>query len=244
MDDTVVTVAQAVERIEVLDLVSDQLPLALVQLHRVTIVGEVVRLRLHSGWDPHRLRFVVEGGGFSADAFVPNAANRRGGFDIAVTRKRTLPDTVGPGMQALLVGLNPSVYSADAGIGFARPGNRFWAAASVAVEDGKTTLSQFEYQQVKGGGTWAAESFSSCRSQSLASAIWRPLGLRLERANQVPPWGVAMVTMWWARAPLVPARNHARAVIIRATPAKGVNLNVRIESVSESLRHELGSSYY
>ena len=40
------------------------------------------------------------------------------------------------------------------------------------------------------------------------------------------------------------ARNHARAVIIRATPAKGVNLNVRIESVSESLRHELGSSYY
>src|SRR5262249_40176397 len=35
----------------------------------------------------------------------------------------------GPDMRVLLVGLNPSVYSADAGRGFARPGNRFWPAA-------------------------------------------------------------------------------------------------------------------
>jgi TDG/mug DNA glycosylase family protein len=43
-----------------------------------------------------------------------------------------LPDTVGPGMRLLLVGLNPSVYTADAGVGFARPGNRFWPAALAA----------------------------------------------------------------------------------------------------------------
>ena len=35
-------------------------------------------------------------------------------------------------MRVLLVGLNPSVYSADAGHGFARPGNRFWPAALAA----------------------------------------------------------------------------------------------------------------
>jgi TDG/mug DNA glycosylase family protein len=35
-------------------------------------------------------------------------------------------------MRLLVCGLNPSVYSADAGIGFARPGNRFWAAAIAA----------------------------------------------------------------------------------------------------------------
>ena len=29
----------------------------------------------------------------------------------------------------LLVGLNPSVYSAERGVAFARPGNRFWPAA-------------------------------------------------------------------------------------------------------------------
>jgi TDG/mug DNA glycosylase family protein len=32
-------------------------------------------------------------------------------------------------MRLLVCGLNPSVYSADAGTPFARPGNRFWPAA-------------------------------------------------------------------------------------------------------------------
>ena len=49
-----------------------------------------------------------------------------------MTRARTLPDTVGPGMRLLLCGLNPSIYSADRGMGFARPGNRFWPAALAA----------------------------------------------------------------------------------------------------------------
>jgi TDG/mug DNA glycosylase family protein len=35
-------------------------------------------------------------------------------------------------MRLLVVGLNPSVYSADVGHGFARPGNRFWPAALAA----------------------------------------------------------------------------------------------------------------
>jgi TDG/mug DNA glycosylase family protein len=32
-------------------------------------------------------------------------------------------------MRLLVCGLNPSIYSADAGVGYARPGNRFWPAA-------------------------------------------------------------------------------------------------------------------
>ncbi len=54
-----------------------------------------------------------------------------------------LPDTVGPGMRVLVVGLNPSVLSADAGVGFARPGNRFWPAAlaSGLVTAARTTRS-------------------------------------------------------------------------------------------------------
>ena len=47
----------------------------------------------------------------------------------SASRARTLPDVVGPGMRLLVVGLNPSVYSADVGVGYARPGNRFWPAA-------------------------------------------------------------------------------------------------------------------
>lgn len=44
----------------------------------------------------------------------------------------TLPDTVGPNMRLLICGLNPSIYSAEVGVGFGRPGNRFWPAALAA----------------------------------------------------------------------------------------------------------------
>ena len=47
-------------------------------------------------------------------------------------RCRTLADTVGADLTLLCVGLNPSLYAADAGVGFARPGNRFWPAALAA----------------------------------------------------------------------------------------------------------------
>ena len=84
-------------------------PLALWRLHRATPVGEQVRLRFPADADAGLL---LEGGGFSNDG----------------TRLRTLADCVGPGMRLLVCGLNPSLYAADAGIGFARPGNRFWPA--------------------------------------------------------------------------------------------------------------------
>jgi TDG/mug DNA glycosylase family protein len=35
-------------------------------------------------------------------------------------------------MRLLMCGLNPSLYAADAGVGFARPGNRFWPATLAA----------------------------------------------------------------------------------------------------------------
>jgi TDG/mug DNA glycosylase family protein len=54
------------------------------------------------------------------------------GFSRRGERLRTLPDFVGPGMRVLVCGLNPSLYAADAGIPFARPGNRFWPAALAA----------------------------------------------------------------------------------------------------------------
>ncbi|MEI8000985.1 MAG: mismatch-specific DNA-glycosylase [Actinomycetes bacterium] len=43
-----------------------------------------------------------------------------------------MPDFVGAGLRLLVVGLNPREYAADAGVGFARPGNRFWPAALAA----------------------------------------------------------------------------------------------------------------
>lgn len=46
--------------------------------------------------------------------------------EIAAAHGRTLRDVLGPGLRVILVGINPSLYSAAVGHHFARPGNRFW----------------------------------------------------------------------------------------------------------------------
>ena len=50
----------------------------------------------------------------------------------------TLPDYLRPGLDIVLVGLNPSAYSARAGHYFANPRNRFWAAVSAAGLAGRS----------------------------------------------------------------------------------------------------------
>jgi double-stranded uracil-DNA glycosylase len=107
---------------------AEHVPLLLAEHHRVANVGARVSIRV-AGWDPARLRNVVVGAGFSLDSMSDSP---RGRATVDATRLRTLPDTVGPEMRTLLVGLNPSVYSADRNVPFARPGNRFWPAAIAA----------------------------------------------------------------------------------------------------------------
>ena len=75
-----------------------------------------------STWSPGRA---------SRSRTAPSPCRGRGAA-CGPSRARTLADTVGPGMRLLICGVNPSWYSADAGVGYARPGNRFWAAARAA----------------------------------------------------------------------------------------------------------------
>lgn len=127
-------------------------PLALADLHRTLAVGAPFELLVFEGdvelapndndefpgrefskWPEERLVDVVTGAGFTVEAVHGGSGTaRRSGFRVTATRARTLPDTVGPSMRLLVCGLNPSVYSADTGIGFARPGNRYWPAALAA----------------------------------------------------------------------------------------------------------------
>ncbi|MBL8777040.1 MAG: methyltransferase domain-containing protein [Acidimicrobiales bacterium] len=127
-------------------------PLALADLHRATVEGAPVELLLFEGdvdlapnetddfpgrefskWPEARLADVVVGAGFTLERIdTGGGTKRRSGFRVIATRARTLPDTVGPGMRLLMCGLNPSVYSADVGSGFARGGNRYWPAALAA----------------------------------------------------------------------------------------------------------------
>lgn len=100
---------------------------SLTALHRSTRPDQRLRALLP---DPaittrSRLDDMLEGAGFSL-------ARHQGTKPSSLTRQWTLPDTVAPTMTLLVSGLNPSPAAADAGIGFARPGNRFWPAALAA----------------------------------------------------------------------------------------------------------------
>ena len=139
---------------------SRDLPLALAHLHAALRVGSPVALsfanlaqlrltpgalkrgdgerrfndgelpgRLFTGVTAERAHALLEGAGF--DRITIDAVDEFWLW-VRARRARTLPDFVRPRMRLLICGLNPSVYSADAGIPFARPGNRFWAAACAA----------------------------------------------------------------------------------------------------------------
>jgi TDG/mug DNA glycosylase family protein len=125
---------------------SESLPMALAELHRSIVLGGALHVQVTSDrnqeneddhfpgrhftwWPAERLRDVVEGAGFTVESFVDDGEEW---IDVEATRARMLADTVGPGMRALIVGLNPGLMSADVGLSFARPGNRFWPAALAA----------------------------------------------------------------------------------------------------------------
>ena len=87
--------------------------------------------RYFSAWTLDALTDVLVGAGFDVDSCAVDPDDEFW-VEARIARAHTLPDTVGPGMRLLVCGLNPSVYSADVGTGFARPGNRFWPAALAA----------------------------------------------------------------------------------------------------------------
>jgi len=125
-----------------------RIPLALGDLHRSLRVGARFTIRLFLGedeghdtfpdtefggryfsfWHADQLQDVLIGAGFDITTTHPLKGKFRD-IQLECVRARTLPDVIGPDMRLLVCGLNPSVYAADAGVGFARPGNRFWPAA-------------------------------------------------------------------------------------------------------------------
>lgn len=128
----------------------EALPAALADLHRALAVGAPLELLVFAGegslvtgedddlpgrrfslWGSDHLVDVLVGAGFDVTR-VSVGTERWPVLRASAVRARTLPDHVGPGMRLLLCGLNPSLYAADRGVGFARPGNRFWPALLAA----------------------------------------------------------------------------------------------------------------
>jgi TDG/mug DNA glycosylase family protein len=195
-------------------LAATHVPLALAEAHRAIALGGALHVQVTSDrkqenlddrfpgrhfewWPAARLRDAIEGGGFTIDAFVDDGEEW---IDVEATRARMLPDTVGPGMRVLLVGLNPSEYAADAGVGFARPGNRFWPAA-VAAGLVTKTHDPFHLLRVDGIGMTDLVKRATPRADQLSADEFRVGAARVERLVEwLQPGAVCFVGLTGYRA--------------------------------------------
>jgi TDG/mug DNA glycosylase family protein len=175
-------------------------PAALADLHRSLAVGAPVTLFLFGGdqehgswpgddfpgrrfsrWPRPLLTDVVTGAGFTIDGFDETVdAHGDVSYEVRATRARTLADSVGPGLRLLVCGLNPSLYSADHGSGFARPGNRFWPAA---LASGLVTVARdpARARRVDGVGMTDLVKRATVRADELAAEEYRTGVARLDR---------------------------------------------------------------
>jgi TDG/mug DNA glycosylase family protein len=178
----------------------DALPLALADLHRSLGVdapiaislftGDGMRItdgdddfpgRLFSWWHPDRLRAVVEGAGFAIDDVVITEGRH---IEVRATRARMLPDFVRPGLRILFCGYNPSLYAADRGVPFARPGNRFWPAA---LASGVLTVDRDPWHAVHDDGVGFTDMVK--RATVAAAELTKDeLRAGFERVTRVCEW--------------------------------------------------------
>lgn len=216
------------------------LPLALAAVHANAAVGETVLVRL-GPLDPHRMADVVLGAGFDGlDGVGP-------GIDdptvTVVRRARTLADTVGPGMRLLLCGLNPSLYAADAGVGFARPGNRFWPAALAAglATEARNPLHALEHH---GTGMTDLVKRATVAAAELTVAEYRAGAGRIERlVRWLEPGAICFVGLAGWRAAMdrkavagpQPGGLGGRPVYVMPSTS-GLNAHSRPADLAEHLR--------
>jgi TDG/mug DNA glycosylase family protein len=235
-----------------------RVPLALADVHRATQVGGVLHVHVTSDhwrpvgepdsrfagrhfddWPLERLVDVVRGAGFTIDETRDDGEEW---VDVEATRARTLPDTVGPDMRLLLVGLNPSEYSADVGAGFARPGNRFWPAA-LAAGLVTRTHDPFHALRVDGVGMTDLVKRATPRADVLTREEFRAGAARVERlAAWLEPGAVCFIGLGGYRAAVDrkaesgwQARSFGgRPAYVMPNPS-GVNAHVKPAELAEHL---------
>jgi TDG/mug DNA glycosylase family protein len=243
-----------------LHLARVDLPWALMELHHATAVGAPVHLSMLRGdaegpfaddplagrffaqWQPEPLQRVVEGAGFDVCELASDRDDERW-MHVLATRARALPDTVGPGMRLLLCGLNPSFYAADAGIGFARPGNRFWPAALAAgiVTRDRDPRHALAHHRV---GMTDLVKRATARADELTPDEYRAGADRVERLVEwLRPGAVCFVGLSGYRA----ARDRKAVVGVQPSPfggapayvmpnPSGLNAHARPADLAEHLR--------
>ncbi len=176
---------------------------------------------------------LIEGAGFSTDA-------------DKLVKERTLPDMLAPNLRAVMVGLNPSLRSADLGYGFAGPSNLFWDAAAQAslINEPRSPEHSMVHESV--GFTDLAKR-ATVKASEISAAEYRA---GLVRLNSVLGWAapkviiVAGLTGWrhatgekraavWQPAPL-----GGKPVYLMPNPS-GLNASTSLDDLVEHLRTAL-----
>lgn len=170
------------------------LPFALARLHWALQVDApfdgTVKLGEHDGpmdddefagrffarWMPAAFTDVMIGAGFAIEELETDDEWIR----FRSRRVRSLPDVVGPDLRVLVCGLNPSIYAADAGVGFARLGNRFWPAAREAgfVHVDRDPLAAISMDRV---GMTDVVKRATVAAKELTTSEYRAGAARVER---------------------------------------------------------------
>jgi TDG/mug DNA glycosylase family protein len=231
----------------------ERLPERLAELHRRTPVGTTVAVRfpasdadagaevdVATGITIHDL---VVGAGFSVG---PTGGPAPQGSMTLLARERTLADRVGPGMRLLVCGLNPSLYSADAGVGFARPGNRFWPAALAA---GLVTNDRDPGQALATHGVGMTDLVkrATARADELTAGEYRQGLARVSRlVGWLRPGGVCFVGLagWRVavdrRAVAGPQTEGLAGISVYVMPStSGLNAHQRLDDLTAHLRAAL-----
>lgn len=237
-----------------------RLPMALADLHGVLGVGARLDLTVFEGagtmisdddfpgryftwWSAADVADLLVGAGFDVDDLTtPGTAGQRR-IEVAATRARTLADTVGPDMALLCCGLNPSLYSADAGVAFARPGNRFWPALRSA---GLATVDRDARRLLQDHAIGLTDLVkrATARADALTPAEYRDGLQRIERlCDRLGPkvlclvglagWRAAVdrrATIGWQPAPL----GGAPVYVMPST--SGANAHATPQALAQHLR--------
>ncbi len=257
------TLGGAVANRVLLHLEKMDVPMALADLHRalgpeapafIRVMGDErgtdfrSRLqfagRLFSGWSDDGWRDALHGAGFTVD-WLDSDRNGDGPGRLAVRVRRafTLADTVGPEMQLLICGLNPSPYSAQSGVGFGRPGNRFWPAALGA---GLVTRDRDPVHALTAHGVGMTDLVkrTTRRADEVTSAEFRAGLARLERlVSWLRPGAVCFVGLAGWRAAVnrkavagrQPERIGGRPTYLMPSTS-GLNAHSQLEDLTGHLR--------
>ncbi|MDQ3679504.1 MAG: mismatch-specific DNA-glycosylase [Actinomycetota bacterium] len=183
----------------------------LADLHWRTTPGQRLVVHARAGdhelaWRPDDLTDVIVGGGFAVGHL--DVSDER--LVATATRARSLPDTVDAGMRVLICGLNPSEHAADRGVGYARPGNRFWPAA---VEAGLVTRSHDPLHALHAHGVGMTDLVKRAtpRADMLTAEEYRAGAARVQRVVEwLQPRAVCFVGLAGWRSAVDPRASAGR----------------------------------